>query len=47
MFVDNKFDLVKDDKEMAYCRLLLEVGQDRIEFVHQAKYELEHMMLVL
>jgi len=38
---------VEDDKEKAYCRLLEEACQDRTEFVHRAKYELEHMMLVL
>ncbi len=35
------------DKEKACYKLRRVVCQDRIEFVHQAKYELEHMMLVL
>ena len=41
------YDLDEDDKEMAYYRLLLVVYQDQNECVHRAKYELEHMMLVL
>jgi hypothetical protein len=38
---------VKDDKEMAYCRLQLVVCWGQIEFVRPAKLELEHMMPVL
>jgi hypothetical protein len=38
---------MRDDKEKAYCRLPLVVFQDRNELVRQAKYELEHMMLML
>ena len=38
---------MRDDKEMAYYRLPLVVCWGQIEFVHRAKSELEHMMLVL
>jgi hypothetical protein len=42
-----KYVEMRDDKEKAYCRLPLVVFQDRNELVRQAKYELEHTMLVL
>jgi hypothetical protein len=38
---------VGGDKEMAYYRSLFVVSQERIDFVHPAKYELEQMMLAL
>jgi hypothetical protein len=38
---------VRGDKEMGYYRLLLARHQDYDDFVHQDKYELERMMLVL
>jgi hypothetical protein len=37
----------RDDKEKACYRLPSVVCQHRNEFVHRAKYVLEHMMLVL
>jgi hypothetical protein len=42
-----KYVEMRDDKEKACYRLPLVACQDRNEFVHRAKYELEHMMLVL
>jgi hypothetical protein len=38
---------MKDDREMACCKLPLVVYLDRNEFVHQAKYELVHKKLEL
>jgi hypothetical protein len=42
-----KYNWVRGDKEMGYYRLLLARHQDYDDFVHQDKYELERMMLVL
>jgi hypothetical protein len=38
---------MRDHKEKSGCRLPVVVCQSRNDFVHRAKYELEHMMLVL